>query len=237
MTRTKQFTMGIVTGITLFGLSATPLVARHFKELSDFHTIFGVSQFNALDLDFQTELVLYNPNHVTQVAAVLLYERSFMNFGTGGNQEIVLDSTDDFPPERYFGCMVTKLTPHAAVELDWDSLINLGETYAEVIWAPEDPVRVAIAALGGQRKSRRLADGLGGQVQGDDEEDSRGYHLVHPGLFSLPDETVDFEFDASKNQQEATIECVCQGLFNLAGPPFENPVSLRVFETFGINCP
>ena len=234
MTRSKQFKVGLIAGAAILGLGAAPALAGHFEELSDLHTVFGVSQFNAIDLDFESDMVLYNPIHLTQVAAVLLYERSDINFSHDG-EEFFFSSTSDFPLERYFGCAVVKLTPHAALELDWVSSTGVTEQYAEVIFAPEEPVRVAV---NGQRKARRLADGLGGKVAGDNDSASRGFHLVHPGLFTLPDETVDYIFDASKNQQEAARQCICQGLFDLVDEPFNNLTTpLRVFEPFGITCP
>ena len=238
MTRTKQISAALIAGVSLLGLSAAPASAGHFEEFSEHHTTFGVSQFNALDLDNDDDMVLNNPIHVTQVAAVLLYERGEINYSHDGQEFFFNGSTGDFPLERYFACMVVKLTPHASLDLNWDDPSGLGETYAEVIFVPEQPVRVAIAALGGQKKSRRLADGLGGQAVGEGDRESRGFHLVHPGLFSLPDETVDFEFNAAINQQEAARQCICQGLFDLVEEPFNNLTTpLRVFEPFGITCP
>ena len=234
MTGTKQFTAGLVTGAALLAFGAAPLSAGHFKELSKIHTVFGVSQFNALDFRFEDDMVLYNPNHVTQVAAVLLYERGQVLLSHDG-EEFFFSSKNNFPLEIYFGCMVVKLTPHASLKLDWPDPPGLASTYAEVIWAPEEPVRVAV---NGQRKARRLADGLGGQAVGQDEQDSRGHHLVHPSAFSLPDETVDYVLNAGKNQQEAARQCICQGIFDLVDEPFDNLTTpLRVFEPFGIACP
>ena len=237
MIRTTQMILGAVSAAAILGLGAAPASAGHFKELSRHHNNYGVSQFNALALDTESDMVLYNPNHVTQVAAVLLYEESTVNYSFV-NEELTFDNEEDFPLEIYVGCLVVKLTPHAALELDWPFMTAFGDLYAEVIFVPEDPVRVAIAALGGQRKSRRVADGLGGVAMGQDEEESRGFHLVHPSAFTLPDETVDYVFDASKNQQEAARQCICAGIFDLVDEPFNNLTTpLRVFEPFGITCP
>ena len=241
MTRTKQFTAGLVTGASLLAFSAAPLMAGHFLELSRWHTSFGVAQLNALDIEDEDRVVLYNPNHVTQVAAVLAYQRGFVEYSfNGGTDLLEFDSSGDFPLERYFACVVVKLTPHAALNVRWFSSRppGLEISYVEVIWSPEFPVRVPIAALGGQKKSRRVADGLGGQAMGENDDASRGYHLLHPGLFSLPDETVDFALNDAINQQEAARQCICQGLFDLVDEPFNNLTTpLRVFEPFGVECP
>ena len=58
MTRTTQFTVGLVAGVSLLGLSATPLMAGHYKEVSDQHTNWGISQLNAMDLDDQSDMVV-----------------------------------------------------------------------------------------------------------------------------------------------------------------------------------
>ena len=84
MTRTKQITTGLAAGAALLAFGASPLVAGHFEELSKFHTIFGVSQLNYADtgreFGVNKKIYLYNPNHVTQIAAVLMYERSRLRF-------------------------------------------------------------------------------------------------------------------------------------------------------------
>ena len=91
MTRTKQITTGLLAGAALLAFGASPLLADHFLELSRWHTSFGVSQLNYADtgreqsssnLGTDKKIYLYNPNHVTQIAAVLMYERSELDFNS-----------------------------------------------------------------------------------------------------------------------------------------------------------
>ena len=65
MTRTQQITTGLAGGVALLAFGASPLIAGHFKELSDHHTKFGVSQLNYADTGREFErdkkIYLYNP--------------------------------------------------------------------------------------------------------------------------------------------------------------------------------
>ena len=265
MTRTKQFTAGLVTGASLLAFGAVPLSAGHFQELSADHTNYGVAQLNYVDVGQENSIILMNPNHVTQVAAALAYtEPTYLySFGSFNNfyrldfdfvEQGELPGKEDEETEVFLACVVVKLTPHGAVKVTMmgDPVGDLDvELYMEVIWSPEFPVRVPIAAQGGAKKSRRIADGLGGrtlahaEVRGGRPAVPGSDHLAHPGLFTPPDDSVDYVFDGPKfadlftprNQQEAARECICQGLIDLVDEPFNNLTQpLRVFEPFGINC-
>ena len=251
MTRTRQITVGLFAGASLLGLSASPLIASHFKNLSDHHTNWGVAQFNYANVGSSNQVTLTNPNHVTQVAAVLAYNRGRVNYTCCSNGRAILEfsSSSEFPLEEFLGCVVVKLTPHAAVMVDTPT--GGPDIYREVIWAPAVPVR----APGTGGKARRLADGLGGRTwNGTDEDGTTGerdhdrepYMLGHPSLFSLPDAAVDYVFDFSpfdfdspeldRDQNTAAQECICEGIFDLAGPPFFSPTVFKVFEAFGVDC-
>ncbi len=106
-----------------------------------------------------------------------------------------------------------------------------------------------IAALGGAKKSRRIADGLGGRTLAEADAGKSAIpgsdHLAHPGLFTPPDDSVDYVFDGPafanlftpRNQQEAARICICQGLIDLVDEPFNNLTQpLRIYEPFGIDC-
>ena len=82
-------------------------------------------------------------------------------------------------------------------------------------------------APGTNNKARRLADGLGGVIVGRDDSDARGYHLVHPLLFALPDDEV------VSGQRDAACECICERI-KLLG--FADARVNSVFAPFGIVC-
>ena len=260
MTRTRQVTVGLFAGASLLAFGAVPLSAGHFQELSADHTNYGVAQLNYVDVGQDNSIVLMNPNHVTQVAAALAYTRPtyIYSFGSFNNfyrldfsfiSDGSLPGDEDEEMEVFLTCVVVKLTPHGAVKVETPFSPGV-ERYVEVIWSPEFPVRVPIAAQGGAKKSRRVADGLGGrtlaQAEDDGLSDTPGSdHLAHPGLFTPPDDSVDYVFDGSafadlftpRNQQEAARLCICQGLIDLVDEPFNNLTQpLRIFEPFGINC-
>ena len=228
MTRTAQFTAGLITGVSLLGLSAAPLIASHFEELSRFHTLWGVSQFTAMDNETNTSLVAFNPIHVTQLAAVLIYRRAEFQYRLLPDSagQLFLDFIDEGPPEEYRACLVVELTPHAAIGLDlprpsdppWPR-----QTFVQTIFAPVDPVR----APGTNNKARRLADGLGGVTQGASDDHNRGYHLVNPLLFTLPSNEV------VSGQMDAACDCICERV-DLLG--FEPSRVNSVFAPFGIVC-
>ena len=96
MTRTKQITAALIAGVAILGLGAAPLTAGHFKELSVKHVLYGVSQFNAIDTADLDQLALYNPIHVTQVAALLVYRRADVFYGHDG-EEFFFTSTEKTP--------------------------------------------------------------------------------------------------------------------------------------------
>ena len=227
MTRTTQLTIGLFAGASLLGLSATPLMANHYKEISELHTIWGISQLNAMDLKTQSDMVVYNPNHDTQLAAVLIYRRAVFNYQLlpDSDGQLFLEEIEKGPAEEWRACIVVELTPHADIELDWPKPSDPPwprQQYIETIFAPVDPVR----APGTNNKARRLANGLGGVIVGEDEGDSRGYHLLHPSLFTLPE-------DVGTGTREAACECICQRI-NLLG--FTPSRVNSVFAPFGIVC-
>ena len=204
MKRMTQLIVIAFVGISFLSLVTTPLWADHFKKLSKNHLRFGVSQLLVGHVSPRAdELVrLMNPNHITQVAAALFYERlGAFSAGTLGT------------PEAFLGCVVRDLTPHAAVGIDNGSLSNPDRIplYVEVISAPVTPVPV-------KKKQAPVADGLGiaasaGTFQGP-------LFLVHPKLFSLPDD------------EQAAIDCVCIAL----EPLILEGLAPNVFKDFGITC-
>ena len=118
-------------------LGANPVSAGHFKKLSVHHTNFGVAQLNYGNISgrnfdgFRPLLKLMNPVHVTQVAAVIVYEAA--RGRTPGTAEL------------FSTCVVRELTPHASIGIP-ETLINPSfisrrAKYGEMIWAPVDPVR------------------------------------------------------------------------------------------------
>lgn len=233
MRRTTRSVALAFVGIASFSLMISPVSAGHsFEKLSKNHLQFGVSQFLAGNVPNSRpqNLKLMNPNHVTQVAAVLIYERVKENpsFGPIGEAELFL------------GCAVRELSPHAAVGISSE---EVGDTedftalYVEVISAPATPVkrktgkwleswneREGNEREGKERKGLRLADGLG--IIADASGSEKSLHLIHPGLFSLPSD------DVVDGQQQAAIDCVCAALDELP-----DDSDLEVFEDFGIDCP
>ena len=275
MKRTLQLTLAALSGAAILGLSAASLHAGHFTQLSPLHTVHGVSQFNYTHLSRETggrnhAVTLMNPTHVTQVAAVLVYQYPYPNSnytacfrdpggpGVGECDEEFVEL--DYEPEVFLGCQVALITPHAAVGLcdrrrdspgddgfcpapgfpgsiDINAIDRVGvNRYAEVIWAPLAPVRVLV---NGQRKARKLADGLGGVTFGTRRRDDAGFsdRLAHPLMFSLPEpKTVPAVVghaagEVFVDQTQAAIDCVCDGVFALGTVPF------LVFSSFGITCP
>ena len=101
---------------------------------------------------------------------------------------------------------------------------------------PLAPVRVLV---NGQRKSRKLADGLGGVTFGTTRREDDGFsdRLAHPLMFSLPEPMVvpavvdHAAGEVFVDQTQAAIDCVCDGIFAFDDVPF------RVFSAFGITCP
>ena len=227
MTRTVKFSVGLAAGVSLLGLSAAPLMASHYQEISNHHTRWGISQLNAMDLDTQSDMVVYNPNHDTQLAAVLLYRRADFEYRLLPDSagQLFLDFIDEGPAEEWRACIVVELTPHAAIELDWPKPSDPpwpNQQYVETIFAPLDPVR----APGTNNKARRLADGLGGVITAEGESDSRGYHLVNPLMFTLPE-------DVGTGTRAAACECICERI-SLLG--FTASRVNSVFAPFGIVC-
>lgn len=196
-----------------------------FKPLSKAHVDYGVSQFNYGIVPragggpngiVPAPMKLMNPNRVTQIAAVFVYNRS----------------ADPSQSEVYLGCVVRKVTPHGALDLTDPAVggdFPTGDEgafpvppgfpprYAEVIWAPEKKVKVS----GKGPNRRRVADGLGGNAQG--AVNTTVHYLAHPSLFSLPSN------DVVPGQREAAVDCVCG---NLGQQGFD----LRTFRDFGVRC-
>ena len=217
-------------GVAILSLGTTPCWAGHaFKKLSSEHVSFGVSQFLAGSIPPASDhiaLKLLNPNHVTQVAAVFVYDRTKRREfddakGTAG---------------LFRGCLLQVLVPHAALGLGPTSGFpenpSNTPTYVEVISAPETPVLEATGnrflelwrkKKGIKPKTLRMADGLGIVAHGASLENIPLFRL-HPGMFSLPSE------DVPENKPGAATNCVCDGLSKLELDP-------EVFEDFGIDCP
>ena len=242
MTRTMQFTVGLLSGASLIALGAAGASADHFKRLSPKHTNYGVAQYNFAHVSCNTCstcVTLNNPVHVDQIAAVLMYTRPTVEFTT-----VCLDPPctvtadyDDYLTEVFLGCVVVEMTPNSDLGLkgtdstDWPTENEIWPgcpgfdlqsgtdgmpRTAEVIWAPAEKVTVA-----GLPSPRRRADGLGGILRGSADERARAHSLMHPGLFSLPPDAGDAA-DA--------IECVCAGLGDLFA-------DRDTFKPFGIDCP
>ncbi len=230
MRHMKQVMVVAFVGVAFLSLGATLSWAGHeFKKLSKNHLLFGVSQFLAGNINAveTTPLKLFNPNHVTQVAAALFYERESEGGGPrpGGSAE------------EFQACLVRVLTPHGALQFRLDFL-ETGRLYVEVISAPATPVRKGKRKekdddedenkynkhRGHMKRELRLADGLG--IRGTaalTNFASVPLSMVHPGLFSLPSD------DVVEGQRQAAIDCVCGAL-----PAGSDP---DVFEEFGISCP
>ena len=245
MTRTLQFTIGLLSGASLVALGAAGASAGHFKKISPKHTNYGVSQYNWTNVLCSTShcVNIANPNHVDQIAAVLMYQRP-----TGDKTTVCISSTScgttiDFLPEVFLGCVVVELTAHGYLGLADSTTTSAalsaaigGDPWpgcpgerrdngngvpraAHVIWGPVEKVEVSNAT-----GTRRLADGLGGHVVGSSDDVARGWGLLHPQTFALPDN------DVVAGQKEAAIECVCAGLGDLF-------VSGDTFTPFGVICP
>ncbi len=117
--------------------------AGHFQSLSASHTAYGVSQFNYGNVPGNTRpgqpaIKIVNPNHLTQIAAFLVYQSARGRHA--GSAEI------------YMGCVVRELGPHASIAVhgqDFPDETASGETVAtfvEAIWAPVDTVSVTLAS-------------------------------------------------------------------------------------------
>ena len=194
-----------------------------FSPLSAAHVGYGVSQYNygivpraggGPNQFVPAPMKLMNPNSVSQVAAVFVYNRT----------------ADPSQAEVFLGCVVRKLTPHASLDLtdpgvggdfptgEENSFVvppGFPPRYAEVIWAPDKKVKISGKASG------RLADGLGGRSQG--AVNTSVHHLAHPRLFSLPSN------DVVPGQREAAKDCVCSRLVELG-------LSSQTFKGFGLSC-
>lgn len=157
-----------------------------------------------------------NPVHVTQVVALIVYEADRgRNPGTA---------------EQYALCQVRKLGPHASVGVP-EAFFDTGDPdlrlpkYVEAIWAPVEKVSLVKGHhhqhARQHRHGRRVADGLGGILESGTASREGDTQLAHPGLFSLPSDTV------VAGQRQAAIDCVLAGLGSLG-------LSLDIFEEFGI---
>lgn len=157
--------------------------AGHFQSLSASHTAYGVSQFNYGNVakparPEQPVVRLFNPNHVTQVAAFIIYQSARgQNAGTA---------------EVYHSCFVRELGPHASIMVPGDEYPGFNPagkpipTYAEVIWAPIFPVTITTAATGGTTvgvatppaharvNDRKRDDDRKRDHDDDDDDDDRG---------------------------------------------------------------
>ena len=243
MTRTLQFTVGLLSGASLIALSAAGASADHFRKLSPKHANYGAAQYNWTNAvcDCSICIQLNAPNHVDQIAAVLMYTRP-----TGSFTSVCLDPPcttaadfEDFLPEVFLGCVVVEMTPNSSLSLgdssttsaalsaavgggrwpgcpghDFNSGTNGVPRTAEVIWAPAEKVTVA-----GLPTPRRRADGLGGVAHGSSVFGAQFREVGHPGLFSL-----------KSGSESDIIECVCAGLGDLFA-------QRDTFKPFGIDCP
>ena len=250
MTRTMQFTVGLLSSASLLALGAAGASADHFDKLGRKHTNYGVAQYNVTNVSRSRRvgLTLMNPIHVTQLAAILMYQRPTRNrttFCPAAAAPCTAAEFEAYLPEVFLGCLVVEMTPHSAVSLHdststtwldtsftdagaaWPGLpgtnrnsgINGMPRVAEVIWGPAEKVKVA-----GVRGLKRKADGLGGTTAGGHRTARSHTNLLHPGLFSLPSN------DVVAGQREDAIECVCEGLADLFA-------DRNTFEKFGISCP
>ena len=226
---TTTMISGTLSLAPLVLLGATSAHADHFKPLSPHHTAYGVSQLGYGDLrghdeDSLTPMArLHNPNHITQVAALIFYDAARgQNPGT---------------PELFVGCHCKVLTPHASVGVSEEDVPGSGlemspgrARYAEAIWSPVDPVRVRKGRGDDDdddddRARRRIADGLGGAFNiGASDFAGASIHLAHPGLFSLPSNSV------VPGQRQVAIDCLCHELARLN-------LNRDIFKEFGVICP
>lgn len=203
--------------------------AEHFKPLSPNHTAYGVSQLNYGNIpqvsivENSSAVKFMNPNHVTQAVAALIYSSSRGPQGAGR------------PTEVFLGCKVRVITPHGSTDISDVELIAAGvpqgrPLYSEHIWAPLEKVSLSEDEGDGKNdksdkseaKKRRIADGLGGNAESVAFE--RQLRLAHPGLFSLPSNSV------VPGQQERAARCVCAELAALH-------LSADTFSDFKIRCP
>ena len=253
MTRTLQFTIGLLSGASLIALGAPSASADHFRKINPKHPNYGVSQLNVTNVSRQRPvcLVLNNPNHVTQLAAVLMYQRptadrtSFCPATTSALCTAAADF-EEYLPEVFLGCLVVEMTPHSGVGLHDSSSTTWLDTsfsdpgaawpgcpgndrdggegvprYAEVLWGPKEKVTIEVD---GVEVTRRLANGLGGIAIGSAKRNAQRNNLMHPSAFALPSN------DVVAGQREDAIECVCAGLADLFA-------SGDTFRPFGTDCP
>ena len=215
MIRTIKYTCIAIFGLALIALAVGPAWAIDYKRLSKHHTVYGVSQFIAAAISpnerNNTVVKLMNPTPVTMVAAAFIYERE------GGNRGGI--------PEKFLGCVLETLPPHAAVQIEYDAYFrdNINPDgkpmYIEVISVPVEPVTLW-SHWKRQRNSTRLADGLG--IVGTPNNFQGNLFVLHPKLFSLPS-NID-------GQREEAAKSICTELLNKGLSP-------DLFEEFGIFCP
>lgn len=203
---------------------ATTGWAEHFKPLSPNHTTYGVAQLNYGNIpqvssaENSSAVKFMNPNHVTQAVAALIYSSSRGPQGAGR------------PTEVFLGCKVRVVTPHGSTDISDVELITAGvpqgrPLYSEHIWAPLEKVSLSEDDEEHDRsepKSRRIADGLGGNAESVSYE--RQLRLAHPGLFSLPSNSV------VPGQRERAIRCICAELAALR-------LNADIFSDFKVRCP
>ena len=219
-----QTSLCALIGAAFLALNVAPAdAADFFRNLSRKHTTIGVAQFNHTNLARQTGdtrvLRLMNPVSVPQVAATLIYSRAVLDSETG---------EPDVDTEVYLGCRVDLLTPHGSLGIRGDDLPPFEpdgseRRYAEIIWAPTQPV--TINQPGGGTREGFLADGLGGGATRWTNSDVANATLAHPESFVLPDNSL----EGYEGQQISAILCVCQGLSDLGVRP-------DVFEDFKVRC-
>ena len=203
----------------LFVITAEPLLAKSFTRLNSLHTNYGVSQFNYGDVGKQdlfqcgncAAIKLVNPVKVTQIAAIIVYERQEVDEGLG-------------TPGVYLGCTLRRLPPHSSLGI---SVLGLPSAqfrpepgkYVEVIWAPEDKVALRYG------RPTRIANGLGGYFSNSADGQYLGtVQLAHPKMFSLPSDLV------VEGQKQEAIDCICDGISDL-------DLSGDIFKNFGVgNC-
>lgn len=210
---------------TAVALAATVLPrSSPFLPLSLNHTDFGISQFTAGTLNNKSYPVhVMNPTPVNQIVGLLFYTRPKLDAvvdWTPADRPVIGSEWDEgLDPEVYLGCMVLRVTPHGAFNVDEEFLqkpidlsvlsagssnllwINGGRAifprgdislqgYFEAISVSEQKVRAG---------TTRIADGLGVDVRSAIEADSL---RLHPSLFSFPETPL---------QRQAAGECLCAG--------------------------
>jgi len=216
----------VLSSVAVGWLGAVTVWADHFQPLSPNHTNYGVAQLNygnisqsAFDNSEMPAFKLMNPNHIPQAVAGLIYSSD------RGQQRQ--------PSEVFLGCKVDVLTPHGSTDISGAELVAAGvpdnrPLYGEFIWAPIEKVTLRRDDddddKKGDWKRRRIADGLGGSAviaRGEVEGEVR---LAHPGLFSLPSDSV------VAGQRQKAINCICAELAVQDLDP-------KVFSEFGVTCP